>query len=63
MKITLIYNAKGFQIDKYNIILLRKLGNITYYFSSFFSIYGIFIRVTPPVLLIFFTYAYTFIAS
>ena len=30
MKIIIIYNAKGFQIDKYNIILLRKLGNITY---------------------------------
>ena len=36
MKLILIYNATGFQIVKYNIILLRKLGNITYYFFVFF---------------------------
>ena len=36
LKKKMIYNDKWFQFDQYNIILLRKLGNITYNISSFF---------------------------
>ena len=42
----IISNDKGFQFDNYNITLLRKLGNITYYYLFYF-IYEIIIRVTP----------------
>ena len=37
MTIMIIYNAIGFEIDKYNLILLYKLWNITYYFFFFFQ--------------------------
>ena len=49
MTIMKIYNAKGFQNNKYNIILLSKLGNITDYIYIYFF-YEIIIGVTPTVL-------------
>ena len=45
MTIIIFSNAKGFQNNKYNMILLCKSGNITDYIYNFF-IYEIIIRVT-----------------
>ena len=53
MTIMIISNAKGFQNNKYIIIHLCKLGNITdyiyIYISIYFLIYEIIIGVTPMV--------------
>ena len=46
MTIMIISNAKGFQNNIFNVILLCKLGNITDYIYIFF-IYEIIIGVTP----------------
>ena len=46
MSIMIIYNAIGFEIDKYNLILLYKLWNITDYIYLFL-VYEIIIGVTP----------------
>ena len=45
MTIIIFSNAKGFQNNKYNMILVCKLGNITDYIYNFF-IYEIIIKVT-----------------
>ena len=42
-----MYNAIGFEIDKYNLILLYKLWNITYYFFFFFNLWNIY-QGNPP---------------
>ena len=47
MTIMIISNAKGFQNNKFQMILLSKLGNITDYIC-FSCIYEIIIGVTPP---------------
>ena len=46
----IISNDEGYQINKYNMIFLGELGDITYFF--YFFIHEIIIRVTPsPVFL------------